>query len=126
DELRQGRPAVGRAPALFLPGLAVPPAYGSGQFPGGATIITPRNRIVLNLRLPRRLRDPFTALLLFGAAGIVAMILAFAITSLPRLGGPSMPPVSGSQVSSPAPAADSGSPSPAATEERGHGHGKKN
>ena len=81
---------------------------------------------MLNLRLPRRLRDPFTALLLFGAAGIAAMIIAFAITSLPRLGGPSLPPVTGSQVASPAPTLDSPSPLPtAAGGQHAHGHSKK-
>lgn len=78
---------------------------------------------MLNLRLPRRLRDPFTALLLFGAAGIVAMIIAFAVTSLPRLGGPSVTPLTGGQVASPAPTFDSPSPPTAAA--HGHGHGKK-
>lgn len=77
------------------------------------------------LRLPKRLRDPFTALLLFGAAGIVAMILAFAITALPRLGGPAAP-IAGSNQQQPASPSPDLSPSPSRPEPKppkGHGHG---
>lgn len=73
-------------------------------------------------RLPSRLRDPFTALLLFGAAGILAMILAFAITSLPRLGAPSAG--SGLQVQHATSPASTESPSPSAAGEK-HGGGHK-
>ena len=78
------------------------------------------------LRLPRRLRDPFTALLLFGAAGIVAMILAFVVTSLPRLGGPAAPAAGGPRqaVASPSPSPTAPPrPSPAEPKHKGHGHG---
>ena len=80
---------------------------------------------VLNLRLPQRLRDPFTALLLFGAAGILAMIVAFIITSLPRLGAPAPPATSSAQqqVSAP-PAEDMSSVPPSPAPPRGHGHKK--
>lgn len=77
------------------------------------------------LRIPKRLRDPFTALLLFGAAGIVAMILAFVVTSLPRLGGPAAP-VAGSsqqQVASPSPTPPPSPHPPEPKHPKGHGHG---
>ena len=81
---------------------------------------------MVNLRLPQKLRDPFTALLLFGAAGIVAMILAFAITSLPRLGAPTQAPATGAGTQSVPSAPPIASPSPSAgpAQERGHGHKK--
>lgn len=75
-------------------------------------------------RLPNRLRDPFTALLLFGAAGILAMILAFAITSLPRLGAPSAGAGVQTQQATSQPATESPSPTAAAGEKHGGGHKK--
>ena len=76
-------------------------------------------------RLPNRLRDPFTALLLFGAAGILAMIVAFAITSLPRLGPPTSS-VGGNThpVASPV-YTQSPTPLPPSDQGPGRGHGKK-
>ena len=76
------------------------------------------------LRLPKRLRDPFTALLLFGAAGIVAMILAFVVTALPRLGAPASPVSTNAQQQVAPPALTDPSPSPTDSKhDHGHGHG---